>query len=458
MVMRARLMDHSKQLGEGSISTLLLKFSIPAIVGMLVSALYNIVDRIFVGRGVGSLAIAGTTIGFPIMLIIMAFSMLVGMGATSLISIRLGAKKKDEAELIAGNALLLLIIISVTLSVLGLLFLTPLLQLFGASNDVLPYASDYMRIILMGSVLLGISFGMNNFIRAEGNPRTAMYTMLVAAVANITLDYYFIFILGLGIKGAALATVIAQGISAGWILYYFFGGKSILKIHWRNLKLKPLVIQQILTIGFPPFAMQLVDSVKQVVLLKSLGIYGGDLAISAMGIIFSMSTILVMPVIGISQGAQPIIGYNYGAGQQKRVKEALKSAIAAATLVLSLGFVFTRLFPEAIVGLFAKSDISLITLGSHGLLIVFLFLPVVGFQVVGSIYFQSVGKAKQAAILSLSRYILLYIPALLILPQFWGLEGVWRAAPVADLGSFILTGILLFYELKRLDSDSLTGC
>jgi len=297
-------MDHAKQLGEGSLGTLLLKFSIPAIVGMTVSALYNIVDRIFVGRGVGSLAIAGITIGFPIMLIVMAFSMLVGMGATSLISIRLGEKKKEEAELIAGNALLLLIILSLSLSIPGLLFLTPLLKLFGASNEVLPYAGDYLRIILLGTVLFGISFGMNNFIRAEGNPHTAMYTMLIGAVANIVLDYYFIFILGLGIKGAALATVIAQGISALWVLYYFFFGRSVLKIQWKNLKLEPLVIRSIFTIGFPPFAMQLVDSVKQVILLKSLGIYGGDLAIAAMGILFSISTILVMPVIGISQGAQ----------------------------------------------------------------------------------------------------------------------------------------------------------
>jgi len=448
-------MDYSKQLGEGSISALLLKFSIPAIVGMVVSALYNIVDRIFVGRGVGSLAIAGTTMGFPIMLIIIAFSMLVGMGATSLISIRLGEKKKAEAELIAANALLLLIALSLALSITGLLFLTSLLRLFGASDDVLPYAGDYMRIILPGTVLLGISFGMNNFIRAEGNPRTAMYTMLVGAVANIILDYYFIFILGLGVKGAALATVIAQGISAVWVLHYFFRGRSFLKICWRKLKPEPLIIRQILTIGFPPFAMQLVDSVKQVILLKSLGIYGGDLAISAMGIIFSISTILVMPVIGISQGAQPIIGYNYGAGQYKRVKETLQSAIAAATSILSVGFVFTRLFPETIVGLFAKNDMRLISLGSHGLLTVFLLLPIVGFQVVGSNYFQSVGKPKQATILTLSRHVLLFIPALLILPRFWGLEGIWRAAPVADLGSSILTGIWLFCELKRLDLNEI---
>ncbi|MEN6324881.1 MAG: MATE family efflux transporter [Syntrophomonas sp.] len=449
-------MDYSKQLEEGSIGRLLIKFSIPAIVGMVVGALYNIVDRIFVGRGVGSLAIAGTTVVFPIMLIIMAFSLLVGMGASSLISIRLGEKRKEDAELIAGNALLLLIIISFALSIPGLLFITPLLQLFGASNDVLPYASDYLRIILLGAVLFGISLGLNNFIRAEGNPRTAMYTMLIGAVANIILDYCFIFMLGLGIKGAALATVIAQGISAVWVLHYFLWGRSFLKIRWRNLKPEPLVIRQIFIMGFPPFAMQLVDSVKQVVLLKSLGIYGGDPAISAMGIIFSVSTILVMPVIGISHGAQPIIGYNYGAGHRKRIKETLKSAIAASTLILSVGFVFTRLFPEAIIGLFVKNDMQLVTLGCHGLLTVFLFLPVVGFQVVGSIYFQSVGKPKQATILTLSRYILIYIPALLILPHFWGLEGVWRAAPFADLGSFILTGILLFYEFKRLDSKAET--
>lgn len=444
-------MDHSKQLGEGSIGRLLIKFSIPGIIGMTVNALYNIVDRIFVGRGVGSLAIAGTTIGFPIMLIFMAFSMLVGMGATSLISIRLGEKKKEDAELIAGNAMLLLIILSLSLSILGLLFLTPLLELFGASSAVLPYASDYMRIILLGTVLMGISFGMNNFIRAEGNPRIAMFTMIIGAVANIILDYYFIFILDLGIKGAALATIIAQGISAAWVLYYFLWGKSFLKIRRKNLKLQLLIIQQIVTIGFPPFAMQLVNSVQQLILLKSLGIYGGDMAIAAMGIIFSISTILVMPVIGISQGAQPIIGYNYGARQYKRVKETLKSAIAAATLIVSVGFVCARLFPEAIVALFAKNDMQLIALGSHALLTFFLFLPLIGFQVVSSNYFQSIGKPIQATILTLSRQILLFIPALLILPQFWGLEGVWRTQPVADLGSFILTGLWLFYELKRLD-------
>jgi putative MATE family efflux protein len=449
-------MDYSKQLGEGSIGRLLLKFSVPAIVGMTVNALYNIVDRIFVGRGIGSLAIAGTTIGFPVMLIIMAFSMLVGMGATSLISIRLGEKKKEDAELIAGNAMLLLIILSLLLSILGLLFLTPLLKLFGASNAVLPYASDYLRIILLGTVLSGISFGMNNFIRAEGNPRIAMFTMIIGAISNVILDYYFIFILSLGIKGAALATVISQGISAAWVLYYFFGGKSFLKIRWKNLKLQLLVMRQIFTVGFPPFAMQLVNSVQQLILLKSLGIYGGDLAIAAMGIIFSISTILVMPVIGISQGAQPIIGYNYGARQYKRVKEALKSAIAAATLIVLVGFVFTRLFPEPIVALFAKNDMQLIAMGSHALLTFFLFLPIIGLQIVGSTYFQSVGKPKQATILTLSRQILLFIPALLILPQFWGLEGVWRTAPLADLGSFVLTGLWLLYELKQLDLNEVS--
>jgi len=444
-------MDRSKQMGEGNVTRLLIKFSIPGIIGMLVNALYNIVDRIFVGRVVGSLGIAGITIGFPVMLVTMAFSMLVGMGATSLISIRLGEQKKEEAELITGNAIVLLILIAITFSALGLIFLDPLLKIFGASSAVLPYATQYLRIILLGTVLMSIGFGMNNFIRAEGNPRVAMYTMLIGAVANIILNYIFIFIFGLGIKGAAVATIISQGISSAWVLYYFLFGNSVLRIRRINLKLNPSIILKVLAVGFPMFAMQLVNSLQQAILNKSLSIYGGDLAISAMGIIFSIGTIIIMPVTGINQGAQPIIGYNYGARQYDRVKKTLKLAILAATSIALIGFLVIRLFPEQMIALFSKNDIELIKMGTHGLLTFFLLLPVVGFQIIGSNYFQAVGKPKQATILTLSRQALLFIPALLILPHFWGLEGIWRTAPVADLGSFVLTGICLLNELKNLD-------
>jgi len=443
----------AQQLGEEKIAKLLLKFSIPAIVGMMVNATYNVVDRIFVGRGIGSLGIAGITLGFPIMLVTMAFAMLIGMGATSLISIRLGEQKKEEAEVIAGNAVVLLMLISVTISVLSITFLKPILIAFGASTDVLPYAMEYLTIILVGTIIMGISFGMNNFIRAEGNPRIAMYTMLIGAITNIGLDALFIFVLELGIKGAALATVLAQGVSALWVLHYFLFGKSTIKLYRRNLRLNPAIVTKIMAVGFPPFAMQLANSLQNAILNKSLSIYGGDIAISAMGVIFSIATFMIMPIIGINQGVQPIIGYNYGARQFKRVKEALKLAIIVATSIAFIGYIITRIFPHKLISLFNSTDTQLINIGTNGMLIFFFFLPIIGFQIISSNYFQAVGKPKQATILNLSRQFLLFIPALLILPKLWGLDGIWLAAPVADAGSSLITGTWLYYELKFLGQE-----
>lgn len=443
-------MDHSKQLGEAKISKLLLKFSIPAITGMLVNALYNVVDTIFVGNGVGKLGIAGLTIGFPVMLVIMAFGMLVGIGATSLISIRLGEQKKEEAELIAGNAMILLISISAVITAAGLLFLDPLLQIFGASQEVLPYAREYLSIILWGAVFQSIGFGMNNFIRAEGNPKIAMFTMLIGAILNTILDPIFIFVLGWGIRGAAAATVFSQMVSAAWVLYYFFFGNSLLKIHLKNLRLRFPIVTGIIAIGSAPFAVQIAASVLTTIMNKSLGIYGGDTAISGMGVINRITLLVLMPIFGINQGAQPIIGYNYGAQKFDRVKKALKLAIAAATTIVLIGFTFTRLFPEQIISIF-NSDPELISFGARGLKIYLVFLPIIGFQIVSSNYFQAVGKPRQAMFLSLSRQVVVLIPALLILPRFFGLDGVLMAGPVSDLVSSILTGTWLFIELRHLD-------
>jgi len=443
-------MDRSRLLGEENIGKLLLKFSIPAIVGMLVNAFYNIVDRIFIGNGVGKLGIAGITIGFPIMIILMAFGMLIGLGANALISIRLGENKKDDAELILGNSMILLILVSLIVSALGLIFLDPLLVLFGASKDVLPYAKEYLSVILFGAVFQSVGFGMNNFIRGEGNPRVAMITMLIGAVLNIILDYLFIFKFNMGIRGAALATIISQATSAVWVLFYFLGGRSLLKIHLKNLKLQFSVIGKIFAIGSAPFSMQVAASGITALLNNSLATYGGDTAISAMGIINSVTMMILMPMFGINQGAQPIIGFNYGAKKFDRVKKTLKLAIMAASTIVLIGFIATRLFPQQIIQLFNK-DKDLIKIGTNGMKIFLIMLPIIGFQIVSSNYFQAVGKPKHAMFLSLSRQVLLLIPALLILPRFLGLNGVWAAGPVADLGSSILTGTFLFYELRHLD-------
>jgi putative MATE family efflux protein len=444
-------MENYKQLENERVSKLLLRFSIPAIVGMLVNALYNVVDRIFVGNSVGTLGIAGITVGFPLMLLMMAFTMLIGLGANSLVSIRLGEKKKEEAELILGNAIVLLIIVSLAFTVAGLVFLNPLMRFFGASRQVLPYANAYMQIILVGTVFQGIGFGMNNFIRGEGNPKTAMLTMIIGAVLNAILCPVFIFGLRMGIRGSALATVLSWTVSALWVTGYFFFGKSSVKIRRHNLKLDRQTVLQIIMLGLAPFSLQVAAGLVSVIFNKSLVYYGGDIAISGMGIIISIFTVILMPLLGINQGMQPIIGFNYGARRYDRVKEAFKLAIMAATALVTFGFLMIEIFPKQIVGIFNSSDPELLEFTTWALRVFLIFLPVVGFQIVSANYFQAVGKPKQAAFLSLSRQLLFLIPTVLILPLFFSLHGVIMAGPVADLASSVLTGIWIYRELKHLE-------
>jgi putative MATE family efflux protein len=445
-------MDRSKQLGELKISKLILKFSIPAIIGMLVNALYNVVDRIYIGHGIGALGIGGTTIAFPVMLIMMAFSMLIGIGANSLVSIRLGQNRKEEAEGIFGNALVLLIISSLALTIIGLVVLEPFLKLMGASDQILPYAKDYLEIILIGGVFQSIGMGMNNFIRSEGNPKIAMYTMLIGALINTVLDPVFIFVFHWGMKGAALATILSQAVSAIWVIAYFLRGKSLLRIEIKYLKLKASYIGNILALGAAPFAMQIAASVLNFIMNKNLGAYGGDLAISGMGIVNSITTLMIMPIFGINQGVQPIIGYNYGAMKFDRVKEAYRLSVIFATIIVVLGWIVTRLFPEQLVYLFNNKDTELISFSTFAIKRFLIFLPIIGFQIVSSNYFQAIGKPKHSAFLGLSRQVLILIPALIILPMFFGLNGVITAGPLSDLISSIVTGIFIFIEMRRLDA------
>ncbi|NLY81698.1 MAG: MATE family efflux transporter [Clostridiales bacterium] len=443
-------MNKTAQMKEEKIPKLLLKFSLPAIVGLLVNSLYNIVDSIFIGRGIGDMGLAAVTVSFPIVTSFVACIMLIGMGGTVLISIRLGEKNETEAEEIIGNALVLFLIIGISLTIFGLIFLKPILTLFGASPTLLPLASDYLRIILIGSVFLAIGTGMNNFIRAEGNPKVAMNTMLIGTITNIILDYIFIFIFHWGIKGAALATIISYSITSTWVLYYFFSGNSMLKIRIENFRLRALIIKSILIAGFPTFILQLSGSIQQLVLNRSLAHYGGDMALAVIGIIMSIVTFLVMPAMGISQGAQPIIGYNYGAKELGRVKSTLKFSAGSATFVVTLGFIFSKLWPAQLIGLF-NQDPQLIDMGTHAMGIFFKFIPLVGLQMISSGYFQAVGKPNQATLLGLSRQVFIFIPLLLILPHYFGLEGVWWSGPFSDLGAFILTGVWLLYEIRHLN-------
>jgi putative MATE family efflux protein len=444
-------LDRSKQLGEEKVLSLLVKFSIPAIIGMLVNALYAVVDRVFVGNGVGSLGMAGAAIGLPISFIIMACAMLVGIGANTLVSIRLGEQKKEEAEKIMGNALTLLIIIPIILTIVGLYFLEPMLRFLGASEAVMPYAKTFNGIILLGAVLQTVGFGMNNFIRSEGNPKIAMFTMLIGAILNVILNPLFIFVFDMGIAGSAIATVISQGVSAAWVLYYFIWGKSMLKLRIPNFKLRLGIVGKIVTLGAAPFLMQLAASVLNAIMNNSLITYGGDVAVSAMSAVMSITMLFLMPTFGINQGVQPIIGYNYGAKKYDRVKEALKLAILGATMIVTLGFAVTHLFSLQLMTMFNSKDTELITFGAHALRVFLIFMPIIGFQIVGSNYFQAVGKPLQASLLSLSRQVLILIPAMLILPKYYGLDGVLYAGPLSDLVSCIITGLFLFFELKHLD-------
>jgi putative MATE family efflux protein len=438
-------------MGEGSIPRLLLKFSVPAIVGMLVNALYNVVDRIFIGLGVGPLGIAGVTVGFPLMIVQMAFGMLIGMGATALISIRLGEKKKEDAERILGNAFSLLVLVSLLLMASGLIWLRPLLILFGASPAILAQGREYLGVILAGSVFMGVGFGMNGFIRAEGNPRTAMLTMLIGAVLNTLLDPLFIFAFRMGVRGAAIATVISQAVSAAWVLSYFLGGRSLLKLRLPNLRIRRETAVGIAVLGFAPFAMQLAASVLNAILTRQLQRYGGDLAIAVMGIFFSLNMLIFMPVFGINQGAQPLIGYNYGARRFDRVRQTLRLAVAAATVVMLAGFTVVELFPSFLLRLFSRDSASLLAIGVPALRICMAALPIVGFQVVAASYFQAVGKPRQSMLLMLSRQVLLLIPAILLLPRFFGLAGIYYSVPLSDLGSALLTGSCLLLELRKLE-------
>jgi len=377
--------------------------------------------------------------------------MLVGIGTAALISIRLGQQKKEEAEHILGNAFTLIIITSFIVTALGLIFLEPMLLKFGASKETLPYAKEYITVILIGVIFQNIGFGLNNTIRSEGNPRIAMFTMLIGGILNTILAPIFIFVFHMGTRGAAIATVISQAVNTIWVLAYFFGGKSTLKIRYKNLKPDIKVVKSIFAIGMSPFSMQIAASIVTIISNRSLVKYGGDLALGAMGAIMSIVMLVLMPVFGINQGCQPIVGYNYGAKNYKRVKNALKLAILSATTITTIGFIIIQLFAKQLIGAFSK-DPELISIGIHGIRIYLCMLPIIGFQIVSSNYFQAIGKAKISIFLSLSRQVIILIPLLFILPRFFDLNGVWISGPSADAIASIITALFLFVEVRHLNN------
>ncbi len=444
-------METSNPLGTEKISKLVLKFSIPAIVGMMVNALYNIVDRIYIGNSpdIGQNGLGGITIAFPLMLVALSVGVLFGIGGATLFSIKLGEKKHREAEGILGNAFIMLVVTGLLYSIAGQVFLKPVLTALGASEVTLPYAAEYMQIILLGAVFQITSMGINNFMRADGNPRLAMYTMFMGAGTNIVLDPIFIYGFRMGMRGAAIATVISQFISFVWVVSYFIGKKSSNKLRIKNLKLKPSVVSKIVSLGLPAFFLQFVGSILTSVLNKSLVFYGGDLAVTGMGIINSLQMLMFMPLIGLNQGIQPIISFNFGANNTLRIKQTAILGIKVATAIAMTGFVIIQVFPGLLISMFNRDE-NLLAFTRFALVTWMFCLPVVGFQIIGANFFQAISKPGTAMFLMLTRQVIFLIPALIVFPLVWGTKGILFAAPFADSLSAILTGVWFYFGLKNL--------
>ena len=449
--------ERTRRLAEEPIPRLLLRLSLPAMVGMMTQGAYYFVDRVFVGQALNPDALAGITMAFPYMLVLLAASMLIGFGAAAQVSIKLGEKKTDEAERVLGNAALLLLFFSVLLTVVGLAVLDPVLRGLGISPDVLPYTHDYLQIIIFATGFQLVGYGLNAVIRAEGNARTAMWTLLIGVFLNFVLAWLFLFKFHMGNAWcAALATAIAQGVSAVWVLAYFLRGKSLLRLHWRYLRFHGPTCGRILLIGSPMFLMQLFGALMFGFVNHQAGKYGGETAIAVWGGIYALFMVANMPVYGINQGTQPIVGFNYGAKRFDRVKQALLTGILYASTLTVLGFVVAMLIPGPVMELFINAEdrqpLGIDRVGRHAMRLCFLLSPLVGFQVVSASYFQATGKPREATLLMLSRQVFLLIPLVWILPKFFQLDGVWMALPISDGVSSLITGACLFFELRHLDS------
>lgn len=438
--------EKSEFLGTEKIRKLLIKLSMPVIIGMLVQAIYNIVDTFFVGMAYGAdsvQAIGGLSIAFPVQMIIMAFGIVLGTGGSSIISRALGAREYEKAERVLGNVFSLSLILSILIAIPCFLYLDPILKVFGATAGVLPYARDYLKYIILGGIFFVFGVAVQNIVRSEGNARLAMNAMLVGGGLNIFLDPLFMFGFGMGVEGAAIATVLSQAIASVWLLIYYVKGKGA--VHFRSETLKPdlKIIKEIGSIGTGSFVMECSSSVMMIFVYNALATYGGDVAIAVFGITMKINSFIFLPLLGMGFGLQPIVGFNYGAKRYGRIAEAVKLALIAATSFGFFGLLIIYLFKEQILGLFS-TDPEYLEVGKNAVMVMVLGTPLIGLNVVTSILFQSLGKARPAFLLSISRQLLFLIPAVVILPGLYKLDGVWAAFPISDLLAFMLSGFMLF--------------
>ena len=435
-------------LGTENIGKLLMQYAVPAIIAMTASSLYNMVDSIFIGHGVGTMAISGLALTFPLMNLAAAFGSLVGVGAATLISVKLGQKDYDTAQRVFGNVFVLNILLGVAFTVIVMAFLDPILYFFGGSDETVGYARDYMYIILLGNTITHLYLGLNAVLRSSGHPQKAMYATIATVIINTILDPVFIYGFGWGIRGAAIATIVAQIISLMWQLWIFSSKEELLHFHRGIFRLKRKIVFDSLAIGMSPFLMNMAACFIVILINQGLKKYGGDLAIGAFGIVNRLVFIIVMIVMGLNQGMQPIAGYNFGAKQYERVTKTLKLTIIYATGVTTFGFIIGMLFSDTVVGIFT-SDAELIELSAKGLRIVVMFFPIIGFQMVTANFFQSIGMASKAIFLSLTRQMVVLLPCLLILPRFFGAAGVWYSMPISDLLASLIAGTMLVWQFRK---------
>lgn len=435
-------------LGTENIGKLLMQYAVPAIIAMTASSLYNMVDSIFIGHGVGTMAISGLALTFPLMNLAAAFGSLVGVGAATLISVELGQKDYDTAQRVLGNVFVLNILLGVAFTVIVMAFLDPILYFFGGSDETVGYARDYMYIILLGNTITHLYLGLNAVLRSSGHPQKAMYATIATVIINTILDPVFIYGFGWGIRGAAIATIVAQIISLMWQLWIFSSKEELLHFHRGIFRLKRKIVFDSLAIGMSPFLMNMAACFIVILINQGLKKYGGDLAIGAFGIVNRLVFIIVMIVMGLNQGMQPIAGYNFGAKQYERVTKTLKLTIIYATGVTTFGFIIGMLFSDTVVGIFT-SDAELIELSAKGLRIVVMFFPIIGFQMVTANFFQSIGMASKAIFLSLTRQMVVLLPCLLILPRFFGAAGVWYSMPISDLLASLIAGTMLVWQFRK---------
>ncbi len=438
-----------------------MRYALPSIIAMVSSSLYNMIDSIFIGHGVGPLAISGLALTMPLMNLAAAFGAMVGVGSAALTSIRLGQGNKLAAEHILGNVLLLNVTMGLMFTFLGLYFLDDLLYLFGASESTVGYARDFMRVILAGNIVTHIYFGLNHQLRVSGYPRKSMMIMLISVGVNVVLAWLFIFVFGWGIKGSALATVLAQTVSLCIQIAHFSNPSHFIHFKSGIFRFRWDIVRNIIGIGMAPFFIQSCACVVVILINNAMRDHGGDLSIGAYGIVNRVAFIFVMVVMGLNQGMQPIVGYNYGAGKYDRVIKVLWMTVGWATLIMSVGFAVSELFPYAVVRLFVSEDgggdaVALIDMAAHGLKIIMMMFPVVGFQIVVGNFFQFIGKAKRAILMSVTRQMLFIVPLLLVLPERWGTDGVWYSMPIADGVSVLLAAVLLVLQLRKFRREMKT--